>query len=224
MSQHSNSSDDEDGDVSPLEYTRANGLSRNYLVDSSSFVEMEKLRHLVDRDVANDSHLPQFDFGPNVSIDERISMPHDATSLLASVAHEDNVEEIDALVLSMLPNVRKLKIEPPLLRSDHQQDCREFGHREKFEIKLKDVKLPLEMVNEENGEGLAWPPSYRTLGATVMEELKNERICVSKDTMSYLSTFLMAAWTVEDENKMWDVENSYKRVGLPFNYISLFQD
>jgi hypothetical protein len=180
-----------------------------------SVSESGKLRAIIDQSLADDSHLRSFDFGPELGVEERLSISKEAALLLASITREQTAEEIDVLVSPMLHSIdgiKKLKLELPLLRSDHEADCKEFGRKEGFEIKLKDVKLPLEIVNIENGEGLQWPSHFRALGTKIAKELKQERISVSKDTVGYLSRKLTSVWTEEDEEDLWKREQSYKRV------------
>jgi hypothetical protein len=218
MSHNSDLSDDECDEVTPLEYARANGLCLDYLCDRASNSEAGKLRAILDHSLADDSHLRRFAFGPELRVEERLSISKDAAFLLASVSREQAAEEIDSLVLPMLNSrngIKKLKIELPLLHSDHEGDCKEFGRREGFEVRLKDVKLPFEIVSEENGQGLKGPSHFNTLGTKTTEELKQERISVSKNTVGYLSGTLASVWTEEDEKNLWEIEQSYKRVCAP---------
>jgi len=59
--------------------------------------------------------------------------------------------------------IKRAKLELPLIKTDHEMDCKNFARRDDFEIKLCDIKLPLEMVDEENNEGLAWPSRFASL-------------------------------------------------------------
>jgi hypothetical protein len=218
MSHNSDLSDDECDDMTPLEYARANGLCLDYLCDPVNISEAGKLRAILDHSLADDSHLHRFAFGPELRVEERLSISKEAAFLLASVSREQTAQEIDALVLPMLNSrngTKKLKIELPLLHSDHEGDCEQFGRREGFEVKLEDVKLPFEVVSEESGQGLKWPSHFRALGTKTTEELKQERISVSKDTVGYLSGTLESVWTEEDEKNLWEREQSYKRVCAP---------
>src|SRR6187402_3486815 len=154
MSQDS-SSDEED--ISPLAYARLNGLSRDYLAERLGFAEIKKISKTADGVLSDDSHLYQFDLGTEFIVEEHLALPKEATPLLAWVTREETVEGIEALVAPIVDghlNARKKKMELPLLRSDHEADCKQFARREGFEIRLHDIKLPLEVLNEQNNEGL----------------------------------------------------------------------
>jgi len=218
MSTHSQSSHEED--LTPLEYARVHGLSLDYLADSASFPHILKLQQEIHNCLTDDSHLHQFNFGTNFSTEERLEVSRDAASLLASLNQDETLEWIDSLVLPMLDvrEIKKMRLELPLLSTDHESDCRAFARREGFEVKLEDVKLPMETVNDENNEGLMWPSRFLNLGAEIVEHLKHEKLEVSRDTLVYLQNILKNSWTEEDEKTVWDNKLKYKRVGDNYFY------
>lgn len=204
-------SSEEEPEITPLQYARDNGLSRNYLQTPYSNTN---LKVLVDyqQGLTDDSHLSQFDLSTTVNTDERLTVSKEAAILIASVSREEPSEWVDDLVLGIVTRKYKIpRLELPLLRSDHETDCKKFAQREGFEIKLQDVKLPLEVVDYENG-GLGFLPSLWNKGVEVLEGLKMERLEVSKDTLVYLQTTLRGDWTEEDEKKVWASSRTYKRV------------
>ncbi|PVH82193.1 hypothetical protein DL98DRAFT_457219 [Cadophora sp. DSE1049] len=97
----------------------------------------------------------------------------------------------------------------PLLRSDADTDCSNFASREGFEIKLRDVKLPLEDVGE--GEGFDWTKQYENLGTVILQDLKAEKISVTREAVAFLQACANVAWTEEDETQLWEKEQRYKR-------------
>jgi hypothetical protein len=209
-------------DLAPLEYARASGLTRNHVTEE--YAEVDAIQDDVYPGCLADSHLPQFDLGTGFKVEERVSVSKEGAALLASVAHEEVAESIDALILPMLgarSSTCKAKLELPLLRSDHETDCKNFGRREGFEIKLQDVRLPLESVDEENGQGLGLPSRFWNIGPKLLEQLKGEKIGISKDTIAYLQDALKAAWTAEDEENLWNSEIKYKRVSRKLQFRRL---
>ena len=216
MSNNSQSSDDGEEDLGPLQYARMNGLSCDYLAEPLPFEHIKKIQTDVYISLSNASHLLQFNFGPELSTDERPTISKDAALLLASVAKEETVEWVDGQVLSMLgsADTKRIRLEEPLLKTDHERDCREFARREEFEVELKDIKLPLDIVNEENGEGLSLPSKFWNLGDEIMENLKKEKIEVTRDTLEYLQNTLKIIWTEQDEKEVRKRELKYKRVSL----------
>lgn len=201
----------------PLQYARSNGLARDHLADQLVFSELAKLQTAVQHGLTDDSELHQFDFGSEVKVEERVTISKEGALLLSSVSQEDTAEAIDALVLPMFKTrsiTKRARLELPLLRTDHETDCKNFARRDDFEIKLCDIKLPLEMVNEEDNEGLIWPSKFSSLGEELVEQLKQEKISVSKDIINYLQDALKNGWTEEDDKNLWESEQRYKRVGL----------
>jgi hypothetical protein len=200
-------------EIPPLVYARSNGLARDHLADELVFSELVKLQTAVQRDLTDDSDLQQFDFGNELKVEERVTISKYGAKLLASIAQAETCEGIDALVLPMLKTRgihKRVKLELPILKTDHETDCKNFARRDDFEIKLCNIKLPLEMVIEENNEGLVWPSSFSCLGAEVLEDLKQEKIGVSKDDMIHLRNALKYDWTEEDDRNLWKSEQKYK--------------
>ncbi|KAH6723079.1 hypothetical protein BKA61DRAFT_533847 [Leptodontidium sp. MPI-SDFR-AT-0119] len=107
---------------------------------------------------------------------------------------------------------RKKKLELPLLSTDVDTDCRNFASRKGFDIKLRDIKLPLEAVAE--GEGFDWIKQYESLGTEILRDLKAEKIGVTRDAMAFLQSCVNIAWTEEDISQLWDREQTYKRQDL----------
>jgi len=200
---------------SPLEYARLHHLSRNYLEAKIGFTEVGILRDAAFEGLSDDSHLLQFDFGPELKIEERATLSKEAAILLRFASCEDDAEHVESLTRSLLDSrefLKKMRIELPLLESDHATDCRRFGSREGFEITTKDVRFPLEIVDEEKGEGLSFPSRWENRGSELMETLKEERLAIGKETMLYLQDTLKVTWTEDDEKALWAQEQTYKRV------------
>jgi len=208
-------SDEEDDDLTPLEYARLHGLSRDHLSDSSAFTHIEALQADIWEDVLDD-FLPQFNFGAEPRLDERLTLSKEAARLLQAVAHQETRETIDALILPILGSseVSDARVELPLLKTDHETDCKHFAQWDGFEIKLKDVKFPVEAVDDEKNEGIKFPSAYWHLGDKIMEELKKEKLEVSRNTMVFLKEALMNVWTKADDEALWQAEMKYKRVSL----------
>jgi len=212
-------------DPTPLQYARVNGLTRNHVTEK--YAEVDAIQDDVYPGCLEDSHLPQFNLGTGFKPEERVSVSKEGAALLASVAQEETAESIDALILPMLgarSSTCKAKFELPLLRSDHETDCKNFGRREGFEIKLQDVRLPLESVDEENGQGLGLPSRLWDIGPKLLEQLRGEKIGISKDTIAYLQDALKVAWIAEDEETLWNSEVKYKRVRRKLQFRRPQQD
>ncbi|KAH7355140.1 hypothetical protein BKA65DRAFT_394896 [Rhexocercosporidium sp. MPI-PUGE-AT-0058] len=147
MSQPPQAQEEEQDEISPLEYARQNGLSQDYLARNIGY-----------------EHLQQ---------------------------------------------IQKKKLDLPLLRSDVDSDCRKFASREGFDIKPRDIRLPLEPVAE--GEGFDWIKQYENVGTEIMQNLRAEKIGVTRDAMAFLQSCGNMAWTDEDEIQLWAREQTFKR-------------
>jgi hypothetical protein len=211
MSTCSQSSEEEEG-ISPLEYARRNGLACNHLAEPIP-LPYASIPNGIDGGTTDDSHLYQLEF-PNCSTDERPPLSRDAAMLLAWVSAPEKEESIDSAALSLLGSgqSKKRHLELPLLKSDHEIDCKQFARREGFEIKLADVKLPLEMVDDEKDEGLVFPTKLWDKGSHIMEELKKEKLPVTKGTLTYLSVALKVEWDQDVEDQVWASVHTYKKV------------
>ncbi|KAK0120716.1 hypothetical protein ONS96_010919 [Cadophora gregata f. sp. sojae] len=208
MSQPSQAEEDE---ISPLQYARQNGLSQDYLSSNLGFPELKQFQHELLDDFDDDANLPRLDFGAGVKVEERLSCSKDAVAVLAWVMQEQQPDEINALTTPFFRTTHKRdkKLELPLLRTDVDADCRSFASREGLEIKLRDVKLPLEAVGE--GEGFDWTGQYENFATVVLQDLKAEKITVTREAMAFLQACANAAWTEEDEAELYEREQKYKR-------------
>ena len=82
-----------------------------------------------------------------------------------------------------LPKASELKQELPLLRSNNEYDLKHFGKR--VIPDLRRVNLPIEVANEDEGNGLSWPVRYRSLTEEKNTEVRREKLCVTKEVMPY---------------------------------------
>ena len=212
----SRSGDEEDYyDISALEYARKNGLSRDYLKEPYFASNLDVFGDH-QNGLTYDCHLPKFDLTADINTDERLALSKDAALLIASVSQEETSAWSDSTMLRMIAAKKRqnFRLELPLLRSDHETDCKKFAQREGFEIKLQDVKLPLEMVDEQNNEGLEFSSSLWGKGEEVLENLKKEKLEVSRVTLVYLQNNLKEDWTEEDDKAIYASLQTYRRVSF----------
>ena len=187
-----------------LEYARFHGLARDHRKDPS-------LQELADaaptpqlRDYPGLFCIEDIHISPRT---ERLSISNGAAVLLSSIRGA----EYDKIISdeNMLPNlhrVRNMKMELPLLRTDHELDLQEFGRP--VEPDLATEHLPFENVNQEQGEGLEWPSSYNNLPLQATMKSTSEKLTVSRDTMLYLQSILKFD---EKVDKYQDIEQGMKR-------------
>ena len=209
-------SSDEEPETSPLQYARENGLCCDHL---QTPYHASNLNVFADyqNGLLDDCHLQQFKLCAEINTDERLTASKEAALLIASVSREGTFEWVDDTVVQMITSSKHIvpRLELPLLKSDQETDCKTFARREGFEIKLQDIKLPLEMVDGENNGCIGFSPSLCNKGTEILEELKKERLEVSKDTLLYLQSILRSDWTDENEEKVWESTFTYQKVSIP---------
>ncbi|KAI6247330.1 hypothetical protein HI914_03942 [Erysiphe necator] len=206
-------------DISPLEYARINLLSRDYKADRSGLKELEYLciQERKNEDFSQDSHLPDFDFGQELKVEERLQLSKSAALLIQSIKRMNVLEPgVDQNFFSISEEIRvskSLRLELPLLRSDHKTDCKNFGRRDDFEIRIQDIKLPLEIIDELGNSSLTFNPKLWNLSSNLIEKLECEKLCVSKNTLSFLhDTLKKDLLTVEDKESIWNGQQKYLKI------------
>ncbi|TGO51816.1 hypothetical protein BCON_0154g00360 [Botryotinia convoluta] len=215
------SEEGEEEEIPVVEFARSIGVSRDHQLDNTSveilLLMQEDIHHSFSSDL-NDDHLSLFTT-PEINTNERISVSIGAARLLTSIAQNENQESIDTLTHSLLGprDVRNLRIEIPILRSDHDFDVRGFARRDGFEVRPQDIKLPLELLSIENNEGLGFPSDFYNFETEAFETVTNEKIEVTRNSMVYLHTALKTKLTIENEQEIWESEKIHPRK-FPVSY------
>ena len=169
-----------------LDYARFHGLAIDHRLEDP--LKGLKSSHC-DLDFSGDAGLLQLESFNATPPRERLSISKDAAKFLTSIRN-DNIKDVN-LDDSFLPNphrFRNLKVDTPLLRTDHEQDFRQF--RRQIDPDLKNEHFPLEKVDDEQDEGLKWPSSYGRVPEDTFTKISTEKIAVSKDTLLYLQGVL----------------------------------
>ncbi len=127
----------------------------------------------------------------NVKVpEERLAVDVGAASFLSSIvesakqlpSHSDQDLGIHR------HRVRRMKLELPLIRSDHELDVLRFVSP--FKPDLENEFLPLETLDVEEDEGFEWPSRYYTLPDEHAKKSRAEKLEASKDDFSYLQQTL----------------------------------
>ena len=121
---------------------------------------------------------------------ERLTLDADAASLLQSISELQKQPPVlteEDLGINR-HRVQRMKLELPLLRSDHEVDVIEF--KSPIVPNLEDEFLPLESVNIEEDEGLEWPSHYYALPDDLTKKAKSEKMEASKDDLLFLQDAL----------------------------------
>ena len=145
---------------------------------------------------------------------ERIAIDPAAASFLAAITTQKSEQapwfDQDNDVTTR--RFRDSKIELPLLRTDHDLDILRF--RRQAQPDLESEFLPIETVDEEADEGLAWPSRMSEAAEGYWDKVLSEKFPISSDTLGFLQRALQ--WHEEggDCKSFQDIdgESSYERV------------
>ena len=113
---------------------------------------------------------------------ERMFIDARTASVLASISQSVSTSSSFDEVLQLdNKRHRRLKHELPLLSTDHGCDVQEFSRP--FTPDLENEFLPLETLDEEADEGLAWPSSCLNLPQELWQGLLTEKLEVSAEAL-----------------------------------------
>ena len=201
-----------EAEPSVLEYARAHGLAYHHrgtnplanlgLMDDRSFEPFEDLPDgfLLD------------EFNACLST-ETLSFGKDAMSILASITAPQRPEDGD--VGLEVRRSRKLKLDLPLVRTDHELDMIEF--RRRMDPDLKKELLPMEAIDEEADEGFTWPAKYHGLIDELAKQFESETLAVSNEALLCLRDALRLSSETEKHEWNDDEVIPYKRVRVSYS-------
>jgi hypothetical protein len=216
MPNSSGSSGSEEEDISAVEYARLNGLARNYLTDKTHSTVLGGLQGTLDNGLVCDTHLQQLKIPVDCNTCERLSISKDGAQWLSWVMHPEPYEAIDVIGSFILESLefKRTRLELPLLNSDHESDVMGFATRDTFELQLKDVRLPLEVLDIERNECLNFSTGLWNLGTEILEELKREKLLVTRESLQYIRSAIRWYWDDVDEEELRGNKKNYARVSI----------
>lgn len=177
----------QDGEPSILDYARFYHLAHDYSgrPPLSGFHEHEDLRlQLRDPD-----GVLCIDATAATPTSERLSLSKEVAMLLSSIiAPPHGAHIFDNFRILDTHRRRKLKVELPILRSMHELDVLGFGCQ--IVPDLAREHLPLERIEEEQDEGIAWPSSYYRLPQIHNALAMSEKFVAPKPTLGYLESVM----------------------------------
>lgn len=175
----------QDGEPSILDYARFYHLAHDYSERPplSGFHEPEDLlSQLGDPD-----GVLCIDATAATPPTERLSVSKEVAVLLSSaIAPPHGTHGFDELLDAH--RRRNLKMELPILRSMHELDVLVFGCR--IVPDLAREHLPMERIDEEQDEGIAWPASYHRLPQIHNALAMAEKFVAPKPTLGYLESVM----------------------------------
>ena len=207
-----------------LQYARWRGLCKDYLTEQPPLRDIEPpTEEAIEADLDLDglAHLSLTNYEDYNSklTKERLAVSKEAALLLRAV-HElqQQPDPLQDPSLQLHRRSKLLKVEVPILRTDHELDVQAFGN-----ISIPDFskqKIPLENVDNEKDEGLEFPSSYDQYPVKVNRDLESEKISIPREGLLFLSNAIRDTWTREDSERVISESGQYQRVGTPMYYIT----
>lgn len=153
--------------------------------------------------------LPACFIPPKVSAPEKWEVRGKSLALLHDVCKRQSEAEVDGLINQIRKqveanNIRGMKIELPVLRTDNDTDLRRYTRRISAtrEVHLSDHHLPLEPCDEEQDEGLEFPKQAYAADRKITQSVENEKIEISRQSFEALVKYSKADWTEADQDVM----------------------
>ncbi|KAL8825383.1 MAG: hypothetical protein Q9191_004451 [Dirinaria sp. TL-2023a] len=182
-----------------LDYNPLSGLSKESILQS----------HLKDPD-----RCFKIDSSLDVNLEERLQFGEDEALVLASLA--ENPRKIFAFDQDLeidTHRVRNMKVEVPMLTTDHEIDMLHFASP--LVPDLAHEHLPFESVDDEADQGLFWPSQLYRLPDEYMTEAEKEQLEISKDDLMSMHETLHSKAN-EEEGLVFDPgDTTYKRPLTP---------
>ena len=180
---------EQDDEPTVLEYARHHGLANAHLQHhalSDAFLNHKdaELNGLED-----DPWLFKIEDHATYSPDTRLQVDGSVTHFLAAITNPPSEAcQFDEECQVLTNPRRSLKQELPLLRTDHEEDLRQFV--KPFDPSLADEHLPLEGLDDELDEGLGWPSSCFGVSKRIEQECWAEKLVVSRKVLPYLDEIM----------------------------------
>jgi hypothetical protein len=203
--------DSDDDDRSALDYARHYGLCKPY---DNEPVHDDSIPVPSDDNLDQDLWSPSKESIANAVdalIRERLAVTRDAALLLRAVHELQQKVPNDLPMTDRYHWMSNLRQELPILRTDNELDLLQFGSAAMPD--LKNINIPLEFVDQEKDEGLEWPAKYLTYPAQFDNQIKAEKLAVSRDVLLHLRDAIADTYTLEDYEKNQEDHLQYKPVG-----------
>ncbi len=182
-----------DNEPSVLDYARYYGISKNHLEVDPVQQGLLPPADEPQSPLQLDTESPWLQLRPKITTPppERLTAVKEASTLLAAT----DPKQYDSLVLDgvdhfPIQRIRHLKVELPLLCSDHEMDMLHFVQR--IEPNLGEEYIPFEKVDDEQDEGLEWPSYCYAWPEGYFRNAQNEKLEVARDVFAYMTAALDA--------------------------------
>lgn len=206
-------------------YARRNGLTVDVYCDPFTF--SPALFEALDQEWTGSNGLTPCNDLPDISlpsatpITEQWEVSGNALGSLRDVCQRYTEVEVKDLTFQIIQhnagNARRLKLELPVLRTDHDMDYRAYVRTVNAarDTRLLDSHLPLEPADIEKDEGLEFPARVYQLDRQITKAMAGERLEVTRTTLQCLAGNLKSDWTDENTRQLLEIETDYHGCASP---------
>ena len=187
---------------SVLEYAREQGICVDYTTDLPRLLDLRTaLECIDDRDIHDhfDDDLTNAATAAEELTKQKLGLNREGALILKSALALQGPLDHDPLdVFESQQWIRDMKQELPILHTDSELDMLDFGSKVEHDFKDIQQSLPSEILDEEKDEGLGWPAKYLSYPLQYDAMIRNERLAVTREAMTFLQDALIDDHTPED--------------------------
>ncbi|KAK4465774.1 hypothetical protein QBC42DRAFT_303042 [Cladorrhinum samala] len=225
QSQCSLSTENPSSNLDADEYARCNGLTVDSCTDpwlcliQSDTAVASTLTPVEPGQLLEDGSLQECYFRPIIAASEQWELPPQSLAVLQDALKRPKVDELadlmDNLCFIERNKDRQLRLEPPLLRTDHEADCRRLTKRATSfrKAQLLDHRLPIEPADTAKGEGLEFSSVSIVEDKMLMASVEDEKLNMDHNDFNYLVDTLKADWTIDDQKNLLGSTYPYHGLG-----------
>jgi hypothetical protein len=169
-----------DANPSLIEYARFHGLAVDHtshenasLLEHSSLREMRRAK-MPEFKISDTGHLPP---------EPKFRLNRTAVSLLSSALQPPPMPDWSSM-LSDHQRAKKLKLERPALRTDHDTDMKKFRCRRL--PSMESLHLPFFVAGQRRGQRFDWPASIRNNARKWNEKITEEKLQTTWEVLKFL--------------------------------------
>jgi hypothetical protein len=200
-----------DEELNVLDYARRHKLCVPYNIGTLHFGSLPALTNDdLDRDLCDLSN-DSITNTTNALTRERLAVSKDAVQLLKTVHELQQAPQKKEVNVGRRQWMLNLRQELPVLRTDNELDMLNFGSVAM--PNFRDLKMPIEIVDEDRDEGFSWPAKYLAYPAQCDERIKAEKLTVSRDVLLHLQDSISDSYTPEDDENIEEEGLRYRPVG-----------
>lgn len=182
-----------------LEYARFHGVASSSLASSdlADYISPDTLESL--ESALQDSNDSDFEIKLSTAAEqakskqsERLEIGRDGAIFLSSII-KPTVPPPPCAASTARHRVRNMKLDPPILQSDHELDMQAFS-RGVISLDPSNLGLSPEQIEEENDEGLEWPAHYMDFPKQVWERARAEKLDCTREVLLFIQGVRDAGW------------------------------